>query len=161
MVWLLGSILVLIALYENCWEKTWKESKGLYRSALPNGFMALMKAEQNNTGFTIQDCMEDPLLSRSAVQEAAEMPVKHSGMEVERLYQFMMSTSLDEGALKSEKNRTLGNPFFSYAVENLEFHVHDRGLICYSCTKELMEFLEKEVDAEYSTDHSAMEVWLG
>lgn len=90
--------------------------------------MGCKKTELKYTWYTILSGITDPVLSLSAMREAAGMPMKYPGLEVEKLYEFLLSP-LPDKAFKPEKSRTLWNPIFNYAVDRLNHRKCERGTL--------------------------------
>lgn len=78
------------------------------------------KPDLKHVGYAVLHSMTYPLMSTSAIREAAHMPMEYTGMKVKNLYEFLISSFPGEEALKAEKNRTLRNPILSYVVNKLD-----------------------------------------
>lgn len=87
MLWLFGCLEMLnkLGMAEEG-RKIWREAEG--ESALAMVYMAGKKSELSPTGHAIRDGMADPLLSLSAMQEAADKPIEYPGVKVEKLYEL-------------------------------------------------------------------------
>lgn len=59
------------------------------------------------------------------------------GMKLEYFYDFLMSTFPREEKLKLELERKFLNLIFDSAVEAVDPHSHEKGLMSYTPTKEL------------------------
>lgn len=142
-------------------ETIWRESKGRYKSVRPMVYNACKKAGLNHAGYTILDGMSDPLFSPSAMWEAVDMQLEYSGMKVENLYLFMMSTLPGEEALKGEKICTLCNLSSTTVCISWIILTLMQGVGCYSPTKELLMYdVEKEENMACSRALTAMYVRL-
>lgn len=53
------------------------------------------------------------LFSLSAMQEAADMLMECTGLNKEKLYQFLMGTLPGKEALEAKKNQSFWNPIFN------------------------------------------------
>lgn len=58
----------------------------------------------------------------------------YPSMNMEKLYEFLMSTFSVKEALKTEKNRTLWNIIFNYGGDKLDCCDRDGGVGCTSST---------------------------
>lgn len=125
-------------------KNNYRKAEGEYGSALPMVYVACKKAEMNHAVHAILYGMDDPLLSSSAIPEAAGLRIDYACMKVEKMYKFVMSMFRGEETMKSEKIRMLWNPLFNYAVDKLDQRDHDSYLGRYSSTEELlMEYIER------------------
>lgn len=77
--------------------------------------MAQKRARLKYAWYIVLDSWADLLSSPSAMQEAADMPIKYAGMMLENLYEFMMSTFPGEESPNAENFRTLWNCFLCCA----------------------------------------------
>lgn len=88
-----------------------------------------------HTGYTILDDMPDLLLSPTSMQEAADVPMEYPGVTVEVMYENLMSKFASKESLNVDKNCTLWNPIFKYAVDKQARRSHDSGVGHYSSIK--------------------------
>lgn len=96
--------------------------------------MARKMAEMKQAEYGILDGAAEPLPVPSTMREAVDMLKEYPTRRVWKCYRFVMFTLPGEEALKAEKDRTLQNPLFKYALGTLDRYDHvgrDIGLQFY------------------------------
>lgn len=82
--------------------------------------MALKMADVKQAyRYKILKCMANSPFPSSAMREAVYISMEHPGKKM-LLYTFVIYAIPGEEALEEEKNQTLWNPSFIYAVDNLD-----------------------------------------
>lgn len=106
--------------------------------------MVCEKAELKLAGDAILHGMDSLPLALHQ-RDKADTPFDHTGMKVEKLYKFVLSTVPGKKDVNPEKNRTLWSPIFHYAVDKLVHPDCHGGVGHKSSTKKFSKaYIENE-----------------